>query len=148
MSKHQLLDNVHLAASSRTNHSGLLTLTALLLGGLAVPVSAQNHPLARVAPERQFTIPPDVPTPVVLMTEPDAACDLHAAGVNDPSHTMRLYGNIEGYVWFHFTPVQDIQDAHLQLDCTTQESVTTHPLHWRIAASATEDMPEIGRAHV
>ena len=141
MSKHQLLDNVHLAASSRTNHSGLLTLTALLLGGLAVPVSAQNHPLARVAPERQFTIPPDVPTPVVLMTEPDAACDLHAAGVNDPSHTMRLYGNIEGYVWFHFTPVQDIQDAHLQLDCTTQESVTTHPLHLRIAASATEDMP-------
>src|ERR1035441_5752310 len=90
MSKHQLLDNVHLAASSRTNHSGLLTLTALLLGGLAVPVSAQNHPLARVAPERQFTIPPDVPTPVVLMTEPDAACDLHVAGVNDPSHTMRL----------------------------------------------------------
>jgi hypothetical protein len=141
MSKHHTIHNVHLAGSSRTNHSGLLTLTALLLGGLAVPASAQNRPMARVAPERHFTIPADVPTPVVLMTEPDAACDLHAAGVNDPSRTMRLYGNIEGYVRFHFTPKQDTQDAHLQLDCRTQEAVTTHSVHLRIATSPTEDMP-------
>ena len=141
MSKHHTIHNVRLAGSSRTNHSGLLTLTALLVGSLAVPASAQNRPMARVAPERHFTIPADVPTPGVLMTEPDAACDLHAAGVNDPSHTMRLYGNIEGYVRFHFTQKQDIQDAHKQLDCTTQEAVTTHPVHLRIAASPTEDMP-------
>jgi hypothetical protein len=141
MPKHPLTHKVHFAAGSRTIHSDLLALTVLLLGSLAVPASAQNRPVARVAPERHFTIPPDIPTSVVLMTEPDAACDLHTAGVNDPSHTMRLYGNIEGYVQFHFTPNQDIQDAHLQLDCTTQEAVTTHPLHLRIAASPTEDMP-------
>lgn len=40
MSKHQLIHNVHLAASSRTNRSGLLTLIALLLCGLATPASA------------------------------------------------------------------------------------------------------------
>jgi len=141
MSQHPLIHEVHFAASSRTNHSGLLTLAALVLVGLAVPASAQNRPVARVVGERHFTIPPDIPTPVVIQTEPDAACDLHTAGVNDPSHTMRLYGNIEGYVQFHFTPNQDIQDAHLQLDCTTPDAVTTHPLHLRIAASPTEDMP-------
>jgi Peptidase A4 family len=141
MSKNTMNANVHLAASSRSNHSGLFTLTALLLGSLALPASAQNHPVARVAPEKHFTIPPDVQTPVVLQTEPDAACDLHPAGVAAPSQTMRLYGNIEGYVRFHFTPKQDTQDAYLQLDCTTPEAVTTHPLHLRIAASPADDMP-------
>jgi hypothetical protein len=141
MSKHPLLPDVHLAASSRSNHCGLLTLTVLLLGGLAVPASAQNQPVARVAPEKHFTIPSGVGTPVVLMTEPDAACDLHATGVNDPSYTVRLYANIEGYVRFHFTPNQGTQDAYLQLDCTTPQAVTTHLLHLRIAASPSDDMP-------
>ncbi len=141
MSQHHTIHNVHLAESSRTSHGGLLTLTALLLGGLALPASAQNRLMALVAPQRNFTVPPDVPTAVVLQAEPDAACDLHPVGVNDKSQTMRLYGNIEGYVQFHFTPRQDIQDAYLQLDCTTQEAVTTHPVHLRIAASPTEDTP-------
>jgi hypothetical protein len=141
MSKHTLDANVQLAASSRSNHCGLFTLTAFLLGSLALPASAQNQPVARVAPEKHFTIPPGLQTPVVLQTEPDAACDLHATGVNEPSYTMRLYANIEGYVRFHFTPNRDIQDAYLQLDCTTQQAVTTHPLHLRIDASPTADMP-------
>ena len=141
MSKHLLAPDVHLAASLRSNHCGLLMLTALLLGSLALPASAQYRPVVRVSPESHFTIPPDVSTPVVLQTEPDAACDLHAAGVNDPTYTMRLYANIEGYVRFHFTPMQDIQDAYLQLDCTAGEATTTHPLHLRMAATPTEDMP-------
>jgi hypothetical protein len=141
MSKYQLLQNVNLAARLRTNPSSLLALIALLLGGLAVPYSAQNRPAARVAAERHFTIPPDVPTSVVLMTAPDAACDLHERGANDPAHSMRLEANTEGYVRFHFTPKQDIQDAQLQLDCTSPGAVTTHPLHLRIAASPTQDMP-------
>jgi hypothetical protein len=118
--------------------NGWLALAAVLLAGSA---SAQNRPMPRTAPERHFTVRPDIPNPVVLQTEPDAACDLHAAGVNDPAHTMRLYGNIEGYVRFHFTPIQDIQDVYLQLDCTTQAAVTNHPLHLRIAQTPTEDMP-------
>jgi hypothetical protein len=142
MSKHPLASNFHSAANSWSNHSGLLTLAALLLGSLVLPAWAQNRPMPRVTPEQHFTIPPDAETPVVLRTEPDAACDLHAAGVSDPSKTMRLYGNIEGYVRFYFTPKQDTQDAYLQLDCTTaKQAVTTQPLHLRIAASPTEDMP-------
>src|ERR1700683_4518077 len=109
MSKHQLIPNVHLAASLPMNHGGLLTLTALLLAGLAVPAPAQNSPTARVELEKHFPIPPDVRPPVVLQTEPDAACDLHAEGVDDPSQTVRLYGNIEGYVRFHFTPSHGLQ---------------------------------------
>jgi hypothetical protein len=141
MSKHPFASNFHSAASSRSNHGGLLTLAALLLGSLALPGWAQNRPPARLAPEKHLTIPPGAETPVVLRTEPDAACDLHAAGVNDPSQTMRLYANVEGYVRFHFTPNQGIQDAYLQLDCTTQQAVTTHPLHLRIDGSPTADMP-------
>jgi hypothetical protein len=141
MSKHPKVPNIHFFASSRTNRGGLLSLAALLLGSLAVPASAQNRPVARVAPEKHFTIPSGARTAVVLQTEPDAACDLHAAGVEDPSQAMRLYGNIEGYVRFHFTPNSDIEDAHLVLDCTGQEAVTSHPLHLHIAASPTDDMP-------
>ncbi|HXK06687.1 MAG TPA: hypothetical protein VMS37_30105 [Verrucomicrobiae bacterium] len=141
MSRHPLIHKVQFAASSRTIHSGLPILTALLLGGLAMPASAQNSPLAPTAPERHFTAPPDVLTAVVLQTVPDAPCDLHPAGVNDPSQNMRLYGNVEGYVRFHLTPVQDVQDAYLQLDCTAAGVAATYPLHLRIAASPTEDMP-------
>jgi hypothetical protein len=131
MSKYQI---VH-------NQSGLLTLAAFLLTGLTVPALAQNPATPRIAPERHFTVPPDVPTALVLQTAPDAACDLHLSGVNDPSQTMRLYGNIEGYVKFHFTPKQDVQDVQLQLECTTPAAVTTHPVHLRIADSPTQDMP-------
>src|SRR6516165_4508107 len=113
MSKHQVVRNVRFAACA-----------AIVIGRLTVPASAQNPGALRRAPEKHFTIPPDVPTAVVLPAESDAACDLHAAGVNDPSHTMRLYGNIERYVRFHFTPNQDIQDVHLQMDCTTSAAVT------------------------
>ena len=137
MSKHPSILNIRLAATSRTRRGGLPSLAALLLGGLALPLSAQN----RVAPEKHFTIPPAVATPLVVMTEPGAACDLHATGVNDPSYTLRLNANLEGYVRFHFTPMPGTQDAYLQLDCATQQSVTTHPLHLRIAASPTADMP-------
>ena len=141
MSKHPSIPNVPLAASSRTNGCGRLALAAALLGALAVPALAQSQPAARVMPEKHFTIPPGALTPVVLKTEPDAACDLHEAGVSDPSKSMRLYGNVEGYVRLHFTPNQGAEDAHLQLDCTAQGVVTTHPVHLHIAASATDDMP-------
>jgi hypothetical protein len=117
-----------------------------VLGGLATPTAAQNPPVTHTVPERHFTVPPDVPTAVVVQTEPDAACDLHAAGVNNPSQTVRFYGNSEGYVRFHFTPLQDVQDAYLQLDCTAAGMVTTHPVHLRVAASPTEDMPAPARS--
>ena len=130
MSKHQVVRNIRFAACA-----------AIIIGGLTLPASAQHPGAPRIVPEKHFTIPPDVPTAVVLQAEPDAACDLHAAGVNDPSHTMRLYGNIEGYVRFHFTPNQDIQDAYLQIDCTTSAAVTTHAVHLRIAETPTADMP-------
>jgi hypothetical protein len=113
----------------------------ILLGSLAVPASAQQPVQRRIALERHFTVAPHALSPVVFQTEPDAACDLHLAGVNDPAQTMKLYANIEGYVQFHFTPAEDAQDVQLQLDCATADAVTTHPVHLRIGSSPTADMP-------
>jgi hypothetical protein len=141
MSHPPLIRKVRFAPSSRTRHIGLLALTSLLLVGPAIATSAQNLRVARALPERHFTVPPDVPTAVVLQTEPDAACDVHAAGVNDPSQTMKVYANSEGYLRFHFTPLPDIQDAYLQLDCTAAGAVTAYPVHLRVDAFPTEDMP-------
>jgi hypothetical protein len=162
MSKHQATLNVQFAAcaascinqseanfrvlsnhvsltGSRKNQSGLLTVTAIFLCGLAVPASAQN---AVIAPEQGFTIAPNAQTPVVLQTQPDAACDLHLAGVNDAAHTMRLYANQEGYVRFHLTVQEGSQeDQRVQLDCAAGGTVTTYPVRLRAAVSATADMP-------
>jgi hypothetical protein len=145
MSQHPLIQKVRFAASFRATHKGLRTLTVFALG-LALPAAAQNPPATHTVPERHFTVPPYVPTAVVVQTEPDAACDLHAAGVNNPSQSMRFYGNSEGYVRFHFTPLEDVQDAYLQLDCTAGGVVTTHPVHLRVAASPTVDMPAPARS--
>ena len=131
MSKHQII----------RNRSGLLTLATALLGGLAVPASAQNPAFPRVAPEQGFTIATNVHTPVVLKTEPHAACDLHPSGATDQAHKLKVYANAEGYVKVHVTAKEENQDVHLQLDCTTAASVTIHPLHLRAGSSPTDDMP-------
>ncbi|HYW43714.1 MAG TPA: G1 family glutamic endopeptidase [Bryobacteraceae bacterium] len=128
MSKYQIIHNVPIAACA-----------AILMSGLAVPGSAQN---AVIAPEQGFTIPPNVQTPVVLQTQPDAACDLHLPGVNDAAHTMRLYANEEGYVRVHLTVQEGSQEGQrVQLDCAAGGTVTTYPVRLRAAVSATADMP-------
>jgi hypothetical protein len=128
MSKHQMIYNVPFAACA-----------AILMSGLAVPGSAQN---AVIVQEQGFTIPPNVQTPVVLLTQPDAACDLHLPGVNDAAHTMRLYANEEGYVRVHLTVQEGSQeDQRVQLDCAAGGTVTTYPVRLRAAVSATADMP-------
>ncbi|MGA2097390.1 MAG: G1 family glutamic endopeptidase [Candidatus Acidiferrum sp.] len=141
MSQHPLIHRVRFAATPGAGHFALSGLAALLLGAVAIATPAQNLPVAKTVPQKHFTVPPDVPTAIVLQAQPDAACDLHDAGVNDPAQTMKLYGNVEGYVRFHFTPNQDTQDAYLQLDCTAAGVATTYPVHLHVAASPTDDMP-------
>ena len=118
-----------------------LTLTAISLGGLAVPASAQNPIAPRIVAERHFTVAPHTLNRVVLQTEPEAACSLHPAGDNDPAKTLTLYANIEGFVQFHFIPIEETEGGRLQLDCTTADAVTTHPVHLHIGSSPTADMP-------
>jgi hypothetical protein len=139
MSRHQSTRNIPFAASAVK--AGVLALTALLVGSLAVPASAQKPVFPQVAPEQGFTIATNAHTPMVLKTEPDAACDLHASGVNDPAHTLKVYANGEGYVKVHVTAKQGPQDVRVQLDCTTADAVTVHPLHLRTGSSPTADMP-------
>jgi hypothetical protein len=110
-----------------------MTLAAISLCGLAVSASAQDS----VAREQGFTIAPNVQTPIVLQTQPDAACNLHPAGVNDPAQTMRLYANAEGYVRVHVTAKQETQEVRVQLDC----GAAVYPLHLRAGSSPTADMP-------
>jgi hypothetical protein len=84
-----------LTTASQKNRSGLLSLAAVLLRGLGVPTLAQN--VTEIVPENGFTIMPDVETPIVLKTQPDAACDLHSASSND-TKSMRFYANADGYL--------------------------------------------------
>ena len=119
----------------------LAACAAIVLGGFAVPASAQNPIPPRIVPEKHFTVAPHALNRVVLQTEPEAACDLHVAGDNDPAKTMKLYANIEGYVQFHLTPNEETEDVPLQLDCATAGAVTTHPVHLHIGSSPTPDMP-------
>lgn len=128
--------------TSKLSRIGLtLTLTASLLCGLAVSTSAQNSEVARIARERGFTIAPNVQTPIVLKTKPDAACDLHAEGVSDRAHTLRFYANGDGYLKIHASAKQESQEARVQLDCTENGKVVRYPLHLRAGSSPTNDMP-------
>ncbi len=123
------------------NRGGLLAIAALLSGSLAGVARAQNRAVPRMAPERAFSITPNVETPMVLKTEPDAECSLHPAGVSDSARTMKLYANADGYVRVHLTAKAESQESNLELDCITAGAITTHPIHLRTGASPTEDMP-------
>jgi hypothetical protein len=143
--------SVHSAEQTRNSENRLtylsrigtsLTLMAISLGGLAVSALAQNSAAPAIALEKGFTIPANVQTPIVLQTSPDAACDLHAVGVTDAAHTMRIYANADGYVRVHAMPTQESQpDVRVQLDCTTGGAVTTYPVHLHAGSSPTADMP-------
>jgi peptidase A4-like protein len=120
MSKYQMIYNAPIAACA-----------AILMSGLAVPASAQT------APEQGFTIAPNVETPIMLQTQPDAACDLHVAGVTDPTQNMRLYANQEGYVRFHVRSKQDAEEVRVHLDC----GGAVYPLLLRAGSAPTAAMP-------
>jgi len=120
-----------------------LTLTAAFLCGLAISASAQNpEAAAQIAPERGFTIAPRVQTPIVLKTQPDAECSLHAEGESDAAHTIKLFANADGYVRVHVAARQESQaDARMQLDCAAAGKATTYPIRLRAASSPTDEMP-------
>jgi len=100
-------------------------------------------PASETAPENGYTVSPRVATPIVLRTLPDAACDLHAVGVADAAHSLRLYANGDGYFKFNVTPRQESpgDGDHIQIDCTSDGNVTTHRLHVRAGDEPTPDMP-------
>jgi Peptidase A4 family len=114
---------------------------ALSQAHLAISASAQDSEIARIGRERGFTVPPNVQTPIVLKTKPDAPCDLHAEGVSDKSQTLRFYANGDGYLKIHATAREESQEARVQLDCTENGKVVRYPLHLRAGSSPTEDMP-------
>jgi hypothetical protein len=140
LSSHSLTTTSRTSTMSRIGLK--LTLTAVSICGLGVSSSAQSSAAPEVAAEKGFTIPLNAQTPMVLQTQPDAACNLHADGVTDAAHTMRLYANADGYVVVHMgTKYQAQQEVRLQLDCTAADKVTTYPLHLRAGSAPTDDMP-------
>ena len=125
----------HSPTASRASAGGPLALTALLLCGLAVSASAQEKM------EKEFTIAPNVQTPIVLETMPDAACDLHAVGASK-AQKLGFYANGDGYVKIHASAKQEAEDGiHVQLDCQANGKAMRYPLHLRASASPTADMP-------
>ena len=85
MSKRQVTCNVPLAACA----------------AIFLLLASQFRPQPRIPPRRgsfrkkRCTMPPHAVNRVVLQTEPEAACNLHVAGDNDPAKTMTLYANDE-----------------------------------------------------
>jgi hypothetical protein len=130
----------HLSSTinSHRQNGRFVALAALLLCGLSA--SAQPH-ISKVARELGFTIPPGVQTPIVIKTKPDAICELHAAGVSDPNHTLKLYANSDGYVQVHATVQESAEDSHVQLDCTGGSKLITYPVRLRSSHSPTTDTP-------
>jgi len=120
---------------------GWLSLAGTVSLGLGGSASAQQPALRSTAPEKGFTIAANAHTPMVLRTEPHAACDMHPSGINDPAHNLKVYANADGYVKVHLTATQESQDVHVQLDCATGNAVTIHPVHFHTGPSPTADMP-------
>jgi peptidase A4-like protein len=129
------------AAALQKNACGLLVLSTLLLYGLVAPTAAQTTPTMRVAPEKGFTIAPEVSTPIVLRTMPDAACDLRVEGASDEIQALRFYANGEGYIKIHARPDEETQESRVQLDCAANGKIIRYPLHLVVNSEPTEDMP-------
>ena len=123
-----------LTTASQKNSSGLITLAAVLLCGLTA--SASNP---KVVAEQGFTITPNAETAIVLKTQPDAACDLHAVGTSD-SRSMRFYANGDGYVKIHAN-AREGMEGRVQLDCSSNGKVVSYPLHLLVSSSPAADMP-------
>jgi Peptidase A4 family len=130
-----IVNSSTLTTATQKRTSGLLSLAAVLLCGL--PASAQN---AKVVAEQGFTIAPDIQNSIVLKTQADAACDLHAVGTSD-TRSMRFYANGEGYVNIHASAREGIE-GRVQLDCASSNGkAVSYPLHLVASSSPTSDMP-------
>jgi Peptidase A4 family len=129
-------------AVSNYSHFGLLRLAGMAFCVAAIPAFAQDLPATETAPEKGYTLPLGVATPIVMKTLPDAACDLHTVGASDAAHSLRIYANGDGYFKIHVTPRQEIAaDDHLQIACTSDGKVTTYLLQVRASDAPTPDMP-------
>jgi hypothetical protein len=136
------LVNRRSTAAGQENARCWMALAALLLCGFAAPMAAQAAPGMKVAAEKGFTVAPNVSTPIVLKTQPDAVCDLHGEGAGEDTQTMKFYANGEGYVKVHARVREESQEVRAELDCANaQGSVTRYPLHLRASSSPTSDMP-------
>jgi hypothetical protein len=122
--------------------SRALTLTALFLCGLGISTFAQEAGSFTTAAEKGFTVVPNVQTPIVLKTMPDAACDLHAEAAGEPVHSLRFYANGDGYIKIHANAKRETEDGiHVVLDCRAGDKAVRYPLHLRAGSSPTAAMP-------
>jgi Peptidase A4 family len=137
-----MLVNRQPGAAPQENACCRMAWAALLLCCFAASMVAQAVPRMEVAAEMGFTVAPDVSTPIVLKTQPDAVCDLHGEDAGEEMKTMKFYSNGDGYVKVHVRVTEESQEARAQLDCANANgSVTRYPLHLRASSSPTSDMP-------
>jgi hypothetical protein len=94
------------------------------------------------ASPRRYTIAPKIHTPVTIRTLPHAVCSVHAEGNDDPRCSLTVYADGEGAVRFHVMPSSATQDiARLDVDCAANGTVVRYPLHLRVNATPSSDMP-------
>ncbi len=96
-------------------------------------------------PTVRFTITPGISTPIYIKALPNGLCMLQTDGLQDAAHTLKLFADQEGMVYFNATPhgssfksswfVSD-DVTPLLLQCTTtDDEVTTHTYRIELRAS-------------
>jgi hypothetical protein len=103
---------------------------------------AQNTLPIQSDPPLGFTVTPNLSSPIVMKTLPQATCVLHAEGASDEEHQLKLFADDQGIVRFNVRPsAESDKPARFEVDCAASGKVAKFPLHLLASSSPTADMP-------
>jgi hypothetical protein len=96
----------------------------------------------------RYTLPPGIHSPVLIYTEPGAACTLRPEGANNHLG-LKAFAGPDGIARFHVQPSWMCDDiAKLTVEAVKDDQVTNHTLHIRSSFLPTKEMsaPPLERA--
>jgi hypothetical protein len=90
-----------------------------------------------MAEKVRYTIPPDMTSPIMLSTIPDAVCRLQRE--NQPDPVLTLYADSDGLICFYVLPTSD-KPLKITADCQTGDKSEQYPVELH-PGQPTEDKP-------
>ena len=120
----------------------VLMSSCLLAGGLlfACPVAAQPAPPAKQT--LRATIPPGTQSPIVIQTEPLAACVVRPAEDGSGKGVARLFADQKGFARFFISPEASGSGiTRLTVRCEKASVVTDHEVELRVSDAPNADFP-------
>jgi hypothetical protein len=107
-----------------------------------------------IAPPVRFTITPGVSTPIYIKTLANGVCELQTDGLTDAAHTLKLFADQEGMVYFNARPrrllfesfffrLDDVTPLLLQCTEAVDDKVTsqTYPIELRASYYPNREYP-------